>query len=100
MDGDAEKENPNEGIMLGRRNAKIKAARHANEDSDRDNGIKETIVDKMMDGDNSTYGNIEHVRRSQSIRKIGKFLTCKLYSHKDKTEFGVFYMNAIDTTHP
>ena len=63
MDGDVEKENPNEEIMLDRRNAKVKAARHANEDNDLDNGIKETIVDKMMDGNNSTHSDIKHARR-------------------------------------
>jgi hypothetical protein len=34
------------------------------------------------------------------IQKIRKFLTCKLYSHKDKIGFGVFYMNDINTIHP
>src|SRR5215212_4161842 len=64
MDGDAEKENSNEEIMLGRRNVKVKAARHTNEDNDTDNGIRKTIVDKMMDGDNNTFGHIENVRSS------------------------------------
>src|SRR4051812_36583163 len=66
MDGDAEKENSNVEIMLGMRNVKVKTARHTNEDNDTDNGIKKTIVDKMMDGDNNTFGHIEHVRRSSS----------------------------------
>ena len=65
MDGDVEKENSSEEIMIGRRNVKVDVARNTNEDNDTDNGIRKTIVDKMMDGDNNTFGHIEHVRRSR-----------------------------------
>jgi adenylate cyclase len=66
MDGNVEKENSNEEIMIGRRNVKVDVARNTNENNDTDNGIRKTIVDKMMDGDNNTFGHIEHVRRSSS----------------------------------
>jgi len=64
MDEDVEKEKSNEEIMIGRRNVKVERARNTNRDNDTDNGIRKTIVDKMMDGDNDTFGHIEHVRRS------------------------------------
>jgi class 3 adenylate cyclase len=66
MDEDVEKEKSNEEIMIGRRNVKVERARNTNRDNDTDNGIRKTIVDKMMDGGNDTFGHIEHVRRSSS----------------------------------
>jgi len=59
-----EKETSNEGIVLGRRNVRVKSAKHANEDNDRDGCSKETTVGKMMGGDNNAFGHIEHARRS------------------------------------
>ena len=66
MDEDVEKEKSNEENMIGRRNVKVEGARNTNRDNDTYNGIRKTIVDKMMDGDNDTFGHIEHVRRSSS----------------------------------
>lgn len=64
MDEDVEKEKSIEEIMIGRRNVKVEGARNTNRDNDTYNGIRKTIVEKMMDGDNDTFGRIEHVRRN------------------------------------
>ncbi len=66
MDEDVEKEKSNEENMIGRRNVKVEGARNTNRDNDTYNGIRKTIVEKMMEGDNNTFGHIEHVRRSSS----------------------------------
>ena len=66
MDGDGERENLSGDVIHGKRNTEVRAARSANEDYDENNGIKETILDNPVDGDNSMHRGIKHGRRSGS----------------------------------